>query len=108
MQYGLEKSFKSRPDHSLDNPYSVLSNIIDEVENGELSQIHNLSVLYNDKKTKLLNNVSSQNKLQLFEYEFMSAITSEINALQDKKQSWSEARKKIREVSVSNRINKYR
>lgn len=87
FQYGLEKMFKSRPESSLGNPYSVLPALLDDVDDGELSKIHELSLFYNDQKNMLLNNMSSENKLQLFKHDVMDGITNEVIALLYKKQS---------------------
>lgn len=67
-----------------------------------------MSKLYNDQKTKLLNNISSKNKLKLFEHNFMDEITNKIDILQDKKQSLSEARKKVKEIAIPTKTGKYR
>ena len=106
FQYGLEKCFKIRQDHSFDNPHSILAQVVDDLETGELAKVQKLSEKYDEQKTKIMTNLSSTNKLQLFDKKFLNEIINDIETLQDKRQMLVGLRKKPKEVKLSNTTEK--
>lgn len=104
-EYGLEKSFKFHQDISSDNPFSVLPSLVNEMETGELSKIEKLSKMYDEQKAKLLNNMSSKNKLQLFDKNFVDEISNQIDSIQDKRQNLLGLRKKSKELPTLAKSN---
>ncbi|OXU18766.1 hypothetical protein TSAR_012989 [Trichomalopsis sarcophagae] len=103
-EYGIEKSFQPHQE-VIDNPYSVLPQIVQQIEDGELSKLQRLSKLYNQQKAKLLNN-SSSGKLQLFDKNFVDEILIDVEHVEEKRQSFIGLRKKRRDINLSNKEKK--
>ncbi|KAJ8686449.1 hypothetical protein QAD02_022243 [Eretmocerus hayati] len=104
-EYVLGKSYRAQ-DHMVDNPYSILNDIVDEVDNGDLSRIQTLSRVYDAQKTKLLTNVTSNQKLQLFDKNFVDDIINQIETLQEKRQPQTGTKKKLKLQPSDSRAEK--
>lgn len=79
--------------------------IVEQIESGELSKLQSLSKVYNQQKMKLLNS-SSSGKLQLFDKNFVDEIITDVEFVEEKRQSFIGLRKKRKDINIRNKEEK--
>ncbi|XP_023248648.1 uncharacterized protein LOC106636998, partial [Copidosoma floridanum] len=104
-EHGLEKMFKSRQEHLGDNSYSVLQYIVENIETGGLAKVGELGNSYEKYKAKLLN-FSSNNRLHLFEANFLNEMIVEMKKFQGKQHPTVELNQKLEQTNVFMMTNK--